>query len=71
MKRWILTRKKLAKLQKQVAAKSAELLQFPANSSELTNQRSRMTSQNAAGATVLDDLKLVHGISDVITNVRG
>lgn len=48
-----------SELQKQVAAKSAELLQLSAKHNKLTDELSRVESQNAAGAAVLDDLKSV------------
>lgn len=47
--------------QKQLAAKSVELLQLPAKHVELKDMLSRVKVQNAAGATVSDDVESVAG----------
>lgn len=52
---------KIAKLQKQLSAKSAELLQRSAKHIEPTDKSSRVKSQIAAGASVLNNLKSVAG----------
>lgn len=53
----------IAKLQEQLAAKSAEMLQLSARYGKLTDNLSREKPQNAAGATALDGLKTATGIS--------
>lgn len=61
----------IAKLQEHLTAKSAELSRLSAKHRKLTNKLSRVKLQNTAGATILDNLKLVAGIVNVQTSVRG
>lgn len=51
----------IAELQWLLTAMSAEFSQLSAKHSELTNELSRVSLQNAVGAAVLSDLKLVAG----------
>lgn len=51
----------IAKLQERLAAKSAELSRLLAMNSGLTDELTRSKSQNADGATVMNDLKLGAG----------
>lgn len=63
---WKATREEMAaqtimstELQEQLAAKSAELSQLAAKYGEQTDKLSRLKSQHAAGATVVNDLKSI------------